>query len=181
MTIKKIVGECLMRMGLDNFVDNQSYTQDEQKLLVRLLFNVNLVYREIVTAYLPLVDRADIEIANGEFAFASLTGVHILTPLRIEVGDESIKFKCYPTKIKCDYSGPATMVYSYLPSTDYTITDSLDDARVTLEAMACGVLAEYYFQNKVFDLAKNFDSEYREIMSTLKYKGRSMFLKERRW
>lgn len=181
MTIKKIVGECLMRMGLDNFVNSESYTLDEQKLIDRLVFNANLVYREIVTSYLPLVDRAEIEIVDGEFAFASLVGVHILSPIRVEVGDESAKFKCYPTKIKCDYQGRATLVYSYLPSTDFALTDSIDDARVTLEAMVSGILAEYYFQNKVFDLAKNFDSEFREIMSTLKYKGRSMFLKERRW
>ena len=66
MTVKSIVAECLVKMGLDNFVNNQSYTPDEQKIIDRLVFNVNVVYREIVAEYLPLVATADVDIASGE-------------------------------------------------------------------------------------------------------------------
>ena len=181
MTIKQIIGECLIKMGLDNFINNQTLTSDEQKLASRLLFNVNVVYREIVTSYLPLVDSADVEIADGTYNYSSLTGVRLLYPIRLEAGDTEIKFKSYASKLQCDYSGTAKLVYAYLPSTDFLLTDSINDARITLQVICAGVLAEYYMQNKVFDLAKNFDEEYRQGVSALKYKGRSMFLKDRRW
>ena len=181
MKVKKIIGECLVRMGLDNFVDNEQLTVDEQKLVDRLLFNVNIVYREIVSAYLPLVDAKEIDIVGGEFEFSSLDDVKILYPIRLEKGDMQIKFKSYPTKIACDYSGMAKLTYAYLPSADFVLTDEIDDVRVTMSVFVCGVLAEYYFQNKVFDLAKSFDSDFRDGMARLKYQGRTMFLKERRW
>ena len=181
MTVKQIVEECVVKMGLDNFINNQSYTADEQKLVDRLVFNVNVVYREIVTSYLPLIDSADVEIVNGEYAFSSLTGVRILYPVRLEAGDRDVKVKTYATKLKCDYEGAAKLYYAYLPSSDFAFADSINDARITSQVMCAGVLAEYYFQNKVFDLAKSFDLDYRAGLSVLKYKGRSMFLKDGRW
>ncbi len=181
MTVKKIIAECLIRMGLDNFVDNEQMTVDEQKLVDRLLFNLNIVYREIVSAYLPLVDVADVDVVDGEFAYSALENVKILYPIRLEVGDNEIRFKSYPTKIKCEYKGRAKLTYAYLPSVDFVLGDSIDDARVTTGVIVLGVLAEYYFQNKVFDLAKSFDSDFRDGMARLKYQGRNMFLKERRW
>ncbi len=181
MKVKNIIGECLVKMGLDNFVDNEQLTVDEQRIIDRLLFNVNVVYREIVSAYLPLVDAREINVENGEFAFENLDDVKILYPIRLESGDMQIKFKSYPTKIVCDYKGRAKLTYAYLPSADFVLLDDIDDARVTAGVIVSGVLAEYYFQNKVFDLAKSFDSDFRDGMARLKYQGRTMFLKERRW
>ena len=181
MTIKQIIGECLMKMGLDNFINNQNLTSDEQKLANRLLFNINVVYREIVASYLPLVNSADIVIANGTYSFSSLTGVRFLYPIRLEAGDKEIRFKAYATNIKCDYSGNAKLTYAYLPSTDFALTDSISDTRITPQVICAGVLAEYYMQNKVFDLARSFDADFRAGISELKYKGRSMLLKDRRW
>ena len=90
MTVKQIIGECLVRMGLDNFINNQSYTADEQKLADRLVLDLNIVYRQIVARDLPLVASADIEIENGSYSFSSLTGVRFLYPVRLEVGDSAI-------------------------------------------------------------------------------------------
>ena len=181
MTVKQIVEECVVKMGLDNFINNQTYTSDEQKLVARLVFNVNVVYREIVTSYLPLIDCADVQIEGGEYVFANLTGVRILYPVRLVAEDRDIKFKTYATKLKCDYEGEAKLYYAYLPAADFAFTDSIDDARITSQVVCAGVLAEYYFQNKVFDLAKSFDLDYRAGLSVLKYKGRSMYLNGGRW
>lgn len=181
MTVKQIIGECLVRMGLDNFINNQSYTADEQKLADRLVFTLNVVYRHIVAKHLPLVASAEIDVENGSYSFASLTGVRFLYPVRLEVGDTVIKYKTYATSIKCDYSGKATFYYAYLPSTDFALADTITDVRLTPQVLCAGVLAEYYLQNKVFDLARNYDEEFRDAITDLKYKGRSMFLKEGRW
>jgi len=181
MKVKQIVEECIVKMGLDNFINNQTYTADEQKIIDRLVFNVNVVYREIVTSYLPLIDSREVQIEGGEYVFADLTGVRMLYPVRLEAGDKEIKFKTYATKLKCDYEGRAKLYFAYLPSEDFVISDEIDDTRITSQVMCAGVLAEYYFQNKVFDLAKSFDLDYRAGLSVLKYKGRSMFLNVRRW
>ena len=112
MKVKQIVEECIVKMGLDNFINNQTYTADEQKIIDRLVFNVNVVYREIVTSYLPLIDSREVQIEGGEYVFADLTGVRMLYPVRLEAGDKEIKFKTYATKLKCDYEGRAKLYFA---------------------------------------------------------------------
>ena len=81
-----------------------------------------------------------------------------------------------------EIDGPATVKYVCLPAEyELTLTSEITDLKVTQGAFCCGVLAEYYFQNKVFDLAKSFDTEFRAQMNELKYKGKSIVIKVRRW
>lgn len=55
MKIKNVIGECLVRAGKDDFVDNPSLTDEQKELQNRLLACVNIAYREIVSKYLPLI------------------------------------------------------------------------------------------------------------------------------
>ena len=68
-----------------------------------------------------------------------------------------------------------------MPENDIAITDDIDDVRVTRSMLVNGTLAEYYFQNKVFDLAKSFDSDFRAETGIIRYKGRSVIIKRRGW
>jgi chitinase len=53
--------------------------------------------------------------------------------------------------------------------------------RLTVGALSDGALGEYYFQNKTFDLAKSFDSDFRAQIGVLRYKGKNVRVKARRW
>lgn len=53
--------------------------------------------------------------------------------------------------------------------------------RLTRSVLANGALAEYYFQNKMFDLAKSFDSDFRNQIGALRYRGKNILVKARGW
>ena len=100
----------------------------------------------------------------------------------VKVGDTSVPFFVQAPSLIAEIDGPATVKYVCLPAEyELTLTSDVSDLKVTQGAFCCGVLAEYYFQNKVFDLAKSFDTEFRAQMNELKYKGKSIVIKARRW
>ena len=48
--------------------------------------------------------------------------------------------------------------------------------RITPSALSDGTLAEYYLQDKVFDLAEAYAESFRDALSAVRYKGRAMRL-----
>ena len=173
MKVKEIIDMCLKKLGWEDLIDKETYTSDEQKLIDRLVFNVNVVCREIATCYLNIIESRDIEVENGEYVFANLTGVRLLYPVRLMVGNKEIAYKVYATKLKCDYSGKATLYYACLPSKEYTIDDEIGDTRITLDALCAGALSEYCLQNKDFYYARVYDSTFRTEMNAIKYGGKN--------
>lgn len=180
MTVKQILGECLIKMGMQDFSVKQTYSDSEQETIDALLGALNIVYRQIVGEYLPLVKNENVTFENGEVGVSNLDE-SILYPIRITANAERINFKTYPDKIVADYNGKAELEYAYMPSSPFTINDSINDMRITCDALSNGTLGEYYFANKVFDLAKNFDTTFRNQMGILRYKGRCLRLKARGW
>ena len=62
-----------------------------------------------------------------------------------------------------------------------TFASEIDDMRLTRSVLANAALSEYYFQNKMFDLAKSFDSDFRTQIGALRYRGKNILVKARRW
>jgi len=180
MIIKDVLGECLVKMGMENFISKTEYSEKENGIITDLIAALNIVYREIVCEYLPLVFSEEVELKNGE-VFASELAKRILYPIRLYSGDNVLNFKVYPDKIAAGKSGVFTLEYAYVPDGELTIDDSIDDMRLTSAALSDGTLAEYYFKNKVFELARDFDASFRNRMGILRYKGRRMRMKQRGW
>ena len=180
MKIKNVIGECLVRAGKEDFSLNASLTDEQKELQNRLLACVNIAYREIVSKYLPLIYEEQVVFQDGKCLAKSLSK-KIIFPVRVKVGDSVKAFKTSADAIVCSYSGDATLVYAYMPDKDFAITDEIDDLRITRSCLVNGALAEYYFQNKVFDLAKSFDADFRAETGILRYKGRSVIVKRRGW
>ena len=180
MTVKSIIGECLLKMGLEDFTGKDIYTDSEQELITSLLGALNIAYREAVCEYLPLVTEESVEFSDGQLLISKLSK-SILYPIRLRRGDEKVAFKTYPNRIIADIKGRAALKYAYAPSTPLSLGSSINDMRVTQSALSDGALAEYYFANKVFDLAKSFDTSFRAKLSVMRYRGRSMRLRERGW
>ena len=180
MKVKDVIAECLIRAGKEDFTRNSTLTDEQQKTRNRLLGCFNIAYREIVSKYLPLVHSEKVEFSNGVLSAKSLEK-KILYPIRVQVGDQRKAFCAGVDKIECDVQGSAILTYAYMPDADFSIDDEFDDMRLTRSALVNGTLGEYYFQNKVFDLAKNFDTEFRTEMGMLRYKGKNVVIKRRGW
>lgn len=182
MNIKKVVGECLRRMGEKDFTTSSAQLTDEQKELQdKLLGACNIVYREIASRYIPVYYSQKVTFENGKTPLSSLHRKPLYI-VSIKAGDSSVPFCVQTSSILAEIEGGAIIKYVCMPSeTDLNINSEINDLRVSQSAFCCGVLGEYYFQNKVFDLARSFDGEFREQMNELKYKGRSIVIKARRW
>ncbi len=180
MTVKKVLGECLIKMGKENFAIKTEYDDEEIRLLKQLLSALNIVYREIISEYLPLVETEEVEFVDGRLSADSLSKT-ILFPISLKRNGEEKRFKVYADSIAAAFSGAAVLEYAYLPENDFTLTDSISHMRLAQGALCDGILSEYYFANKVFDLAQDFDSSYRSKLGLLKYKGKRLIVRQRGW
>jgi len=169
-------------MGEKDFTTSAAQLTDEQKELQdKLLGACNIVYREVVSRYIPTYYSQKVTFESGKTPLSSLQKKPLYI-VSIKVGDSSAPFYVQSPSIIAEIEGEATIKYACMPSEiDLNINSEINDLRLSQSAFCCGVLGEYYFQNKVFDLAKSFDGEFREQMNELKYKGRSIVIKARRW
>ncbi|MDE6060735.1 MAG: hypothetical protein K2G31_04630, partial [Clostridia bacterium] len=65
MIVKKVIGECLTKMGERDFTDNTKYSETEQGLIDSLLAALNIAYREVICEYLPLVHSESVRFSDG--------------------------------------------------------------------------------------------------------------------
>lgn len=79
-----------------------------------------------------------------------------------------------------DFSGKGVLRYAYLPE-EAELDDEIADMRITASALSDGTLAQFYFTDKVFDLAEAYDESFRAALSVVRYKGRPMRLGTGRW
>lgn len=180
MKVKKILGECLVKMGVEDFTAKQTLTQEETALEKKLLAALNVVYREAVTQYVPLVTEEDVDFKDGCVKTATLAKP-IIYPIAVHRDGGTKKLKVFNDRLVADFSGKARLRYAYMPVNDLTVDGDITDMRLTISALSDGTLGEYYFENKVFDLAQSFDTDFRAQMSVLKNRGCRIYLKRRRW
>lgn len=180
MQIKDVVGECLVKMGENNFVNNESFDEDQQALVNKLLGALNIAYREIVADYLPLLYTQKVSAVDGKIDVEELDK-SILYPISVKIGGEKVTYYTDATSIYLSAAGEAEIKYAYMPSKVFALGDELVDMRLTMSALSDATLAEYYFQEKVFELAKSFDTDFRAQIGLLRYKGKGVCIKRRRW
>lgn len=180
MKIKDVIGECLLKIGETNFVDETSYSDEQQATINKLLGALNIAYREIVTSYLPLVHKQKATLKDGKIKASELEK-SIVYPISVKQDGEKMSFYTDSTCIFCNGDGEVEIKYAYVPSKAFVLADSVDDMRLTISVMSDATLAEYYFQEKVFELAKSFDTDFRAQISLLRYKGRNLRVKRRGW
>ena len=180
MTVKKVLSECLLKMGEKDFVLKENLSERESGLLTDILAALNVAYREIVCEYLPLVQRDRVFFTNGHIDASELSR-RILYPIRLTADGQTESFKVYPNRIEADIYGKAEIEYAYVPDTELSIGSNINDMRLTISVLSDATLTQYYFANKVFDLAKSFDTSFRAKIGIQKNKGKSLLLKQRRW
>lgn len=180
MKVKDVLAECLVKMGVENFISDGDYDEQQSAMVAQLLAALNCVYRDIVARYLALSVVEDVELIDGALDYQKLQN-YILYPKNLYFEGEQCRFRSYPDRLESTFSGKAKLHYAYLPTNELKIEDEVSVAGLTPEAFSDGILAQYYLAQKMFDLAESFDSDFRFKMSALHNRGKSLRLKERRW
>ncbi|MEG1529346.1 MAG: hypothetical protein RR405_03235 [Clostridia bacterium] len=172
MTVKEIIGECLTRLGLVNYISKTSYSTSEQAQIDKLLAALNIIYRGAVAEYLPFFKEESVTLINNEVPLTEL-GENIIYPMWLKVENCKHKVIGLPNKLKSDFSGTGTLKYAYIPK-PLVLDSVISDLRLSPSILSAGALGEYYFENKVFDLAKSFDTDFRSALLASRFKGREM-------
>lgn len=181
MKVKSVIGECLVKMGKTDFSNKTPLTVEETDLMNNLLSALNIAYREAITLYIPLICVEDVTFSQGMVQTVALSR-KILYPISLHYHGENVKFREFADRIESNgVSGVATIKYAYTPSGDFSINSEIPDMKLTQSILADGTLAGYYFATKNFELAKNFDTEFRTKLDFLKNKGKRLRIKARGW
>ncbi|HKL94055.1 MAG TPA: hypothetical protein VJZ69_02085 [Clostridia bacterium] len=179
MTVKEILSDCLKKLNITNFLNEETFTTSQSAIANRLLDCLNLIYQEVVTDYFPLVYSESITLDGNLVPYSTL--VHrLLKPISLKNDGKNIAFITLPTGIESKYMGTATLFYNYLP-TELTLDSNIDDCRLTCGLLSDGVMGEYYFLDSVFELAAAYDNKFRKDLSWATTKGREIMIKPRRW
>ncbi|HPD01785.1 MAG TPA: hypothetical protein P5161_04210 [Eubacteriales bacterium] len=180
MTVKQILGRCLVKLGETDFTSKPMLSESETATLDRLLSAANFIYHEICANYLPQIHTEAVELdGSGELQYSALER-RIIRPLRL-IKDGYLKyFKGGATKLQSDFSGAAELVYSYLPP-DLALNDTVDDTRLLPWIFEDGICGEYAFQNGLYEMAAAFDTKFRDAAARQKYRGRNITWRARRW
>lgn len=179
MLVKDVLGECLIKMGKENFLANDTLSDAEQALADRLLSAMNIAYGEAVTEYIPLYAEEETTVRDGVIDIGGLSH-RIIYPVSFTVAGERCRLWTRPEGIAAARDGKGVLRYAYLPE-PAAIDDDIADMRITESVLSDGTLAEYWFQDKVFDLAEAYAESFRTALSALRYKGRPMRLGAGRW
>lgn len=179
MLVKKVLAECLVKLGETDFTEETEYTDAQSALLDELLHALNFAYRDAVTEYIPLFKEEEVDVKKGVIFTGELSEKIIYPVLLVAEGCKR-RVRIYPDGLVADFDGKAVLRYAYLPA-ELTLASEIADMRLTPAVLADGTLAEYYFANKLFDLAQSHDNDFRSALSLLRYKGRDMRLKVGRW
>lgn len=179
MLVKEVIGECLVKLGKENFIDEAELTDEQQALVDRLLAALNIAYKEAVTEFIPLYCEEDVTVSGGVIDISGLSR-RILYPVALSSGGRARKVWVRPEGLSADAEGRATLRYAYLPE-DVTLSSDIADMRLTAGVLSDGVIGEYYLADKVFEIAEAYETSFREALSAVRYKGRPMTLGAGRW
>ncbi len=179
MLVKDVLGECLAKMGREDFLSESSLSDEDAKLRDRLLAALNIAYREAVTEFIPLYHEEEVTVSEGE-ADPSALSKRILYPVTLSFAGERHKVWIRAGRLRSDRDGKGTLRYAYLPE-ELPLDGEIEDMRVTPSALSDGTLAEFYLADKVFDLAEAYDASFRDAMRAVRYKGRPLRLGAGRW
>lgn len=179
MTVKSLIAKCLRKMNLEDFTSK--VTADREKnLKSALICALNAVYGEIISDYLPLVAEETVTVTDKKLSGRALQK-QALYPISATKDGRKIKFRTDAENIYFAEDGEIVLKYAYLPASELTEDGNVELLGASDDLLSDGMLAQYYLAAGQYDLARSYDSVYREKLWKLRYKNKDMILKERRW
>ncbi len=178
MKVKDIIKTCLIKLNIKDFSLDARLTDAQNDTLNNLIGCINIAFREIATEHCPLVYSEEM-LSDGQIRICELTH-KIIYPISFEAGGQKQKLKVSGNKIATDYIGTGLFSYTYLPDV-LTLDSNIDLIGVTEKIIVSATLAEYCFRNRLYELAKSYDNEFRSTLMVMKMKGKEITLKQRRF
>ena len=182
MQLKEAIQICLTYLGdEDASINTQTAQHPKLKLLVKC---ANLVIKEIVGEYLPLIEEEEVEVKDGKIYFEGL--IHkVLDVRKVEDLDSGLAsdFYCAPTycKILNDGVKRARVVYTYTPL-DIDIEEECPLPPVVgAKTLALGICAEYSMISGMYEQSVTYSDRFKEDMRTAVRKKGEIRIKPRRW
>lgn len=157
-------------------------TDEQVKDLSLLLRCLNLVYNQVATDFIPLINTEKFISTNGEILLSSFNK-NILDVRRIE-DKYGIKanYILYPDKIMT-IDGEVSVTYSYEPESLEALDDEMESfsEKVTERVMSYGVAMEYSFISGLHDDAAIWETRFKDGLKIAVRKKSEMRLPPRRW
>ena len=180
MKLEKILKICLAKMGEKDFLTKENLTESEADTRDRLVNAFNIAYTDAVSEYLPLIHSQDVVVMDGRVDCSHLEKQLIYATKLCDKSGAKHRFRLMPTAITTDFSGEGVLEYAYAPDR-IELDGEVNDMRFTAEILADGTLATYYFSLRAYDLSSGYYEDFTKALRKLKYKGREIVVKERRW
>ncbi len=182
MQLKEAIQICLTYLGDE---DANINTQTAQHPKLKLLVNcANLVIKEIVGEYLPLIEEEEVEVKDGKIYYEELTH-KVLEVRKVEDLDSGLPSDFYhtPTYCKVVNNGVkrAGIVYSYTPL-DIDIEEECPlPPLVSAKTLALGICAEYSMIFGMYEQSVAYSDRFKQDMRTAVRKKGEIKIKPRRW
>lgn len=148
-------------------------------LLIRCF---NLVYSEIATDYVQIIDSEVIEVKNETFDLSKLKNkFYKLIKLEDEKGC-NIKCSILGNNLKVN-SGTYKIIYCYIPKF-VTLNDDLEDfgGQITERLFAYGLNKEYLYVSSLFEEAESYKTKFEEGLKAICSKKNNIVIPvKRRW
>ncbi len=188
MTVKSIIKNACVFLQKDELLTlvdldgAQQANENQTKELNHLVRCLNLVYKQIASEYIPLINEEKIYSDNGVIMLNSLTK-KALDILRVEnnVGIR-LNYKLFPNRIET-LGGNLTIKYSYQPEDIQNLTNEIEtfSQKITERVVAYGVAMEYSFICGLHDDASIWEKRFKDSLLIACRKKSEIRLPRRRW
>ena len=179
MKVIEVIKSACDFIGLEDIktaIEEEIITDQDQKVIDKLLKCFNLVQEEIATEFLPLSFKESIT-ATERINFISLQK-NILKVLSVKKGKENLSFKVYPDHV-CFKGNATEITYNYLPE-EVEINDDILYL-VPIRIYSYGIAREYFLFEGLADKAILFENRFRKSIETLIKKDDNIVMPVRKW
>lgn len=151
---------------------NSSLTTEQMRDVIMMTNCLNSVVKEVAAFYFPLINEEEVEFVDSRFYIADFAKELLYVKKIVNKNGKNLKFKVYPSFIKCRCS-KAKIVYSYLPD-DVDYNENLDffQGQVSPQVFIYGVTRDWLVMDGDYEGAEMFSNNFKEsILNSYAYRN----------
>ena len=180
VNVKDIVGQVLVRLGIDDRYDIDNIPEDDSEIAI-IVKCLNMIVSEIASDYVEVLHTETMQVVNNIIPYENFSNRLICVKKIILENGLKVNYKLYPTHIKLDNCSSAEVTYCYLPK-ELSLKDIVDlPPNITLLALVFGTLGEYCLINGRYEDSMIYDKRYREMLRVANRATKEIKLKARSW
>jgi len=185
MEVKNIIKKICSLINDDQLllaIENNTFTDDQQKEINLLVECVNLTNVNIATNYSKLIETKTINNYSGVIKYSSLTNeaIYSIVCVKNENGRD-LDFSLTTSGINTK-KGTVSVKYSYFPK-DVEYYDSIDNypTKISERDFVYGAISEYLYAKGVFNEAQVWEERFKNEMQSKLRAQKNIRLRTSRW